>query len=283
MVKKLLDASHSADESLLAIWIKGYVVETEYIRNAWIRLLAAQKEKIDKRLSKTEDPDDAIGQMAVKMGRKTSREQGVPRDKIDLLEELLVNMVFGPNFVFSEIEETVVSEDIGSYFSHLRLLPGFVMILQELNFEAGIQFFHKTQSLSTLQEFANSTRAEELDLIQTHWVNIAETTVGLFGIFAPGLLKSYPDPRRDPIVEVGAHIIPMFLHATKCGKAKELDKSVSLVIDFRKTFDIVIAAQKISHGEQIEQEKIGAFGDFVNSIAQIWGFPNAAAMLMKSQ
>jgi len=281
LVKKLLDASHSADATLLGIWIKGYTVEAEYIREAWIRLLASQKVRIDKRLSRSQDPDDAIGKMAVGISRKTSREQEIPRKKIDLLVNEMINLVCGPNFIFDDDMEAVVTEDIGSYYSHLHLLPGAEMILQELNIEAGFKFFHETESLSALQTLANSALAEELNRAWSHWLNIANTTVGLFGIFVPGLFKPYSDPRRDPIIEVGAHIIPMLLKAIKCGKAKELNESVSAVIEFSKKFNIVSAAQNVTRDPQFKNADSNAFGEFVNGIARIWGFPNAAAMLLK--
>ena len=62
--------------------------------------------------------------MAVGIGRKTSREQEVPRNNIHLLANEMVNLVCGPNFIFDDDVEAVVTDDIGSYSSHLHLLPG---------------------------------------------------------------------------------------------------------------------------------------------------------------
>ena len=79
--------------------------------------------------------------MAVGIGRKNKPRAGSPANKIDLLANEMVNLVCGPNFIFDDDVEAVVTDDIGSYYSHLHLLPGAEMILQELNFEAGFLFF----------------------------------------------------------------------------------------------------------------------------------------------
>ena len=73
----------------------------------------------------------------------------------------------------------------------------------------------------------------------------------------------------------------MLLKAIKCGKAKELNKSISAVIEFGKKFNVVSAAQNMTRDPQFKNADSDVFGEFVNGIARILGFPNAAAMLPK--
>jgi len=76
LVKKSLDGGHSVAGTLLALWIKGYAVEPEYIRDTWFRLSAAQQKRMDKQLSKAQDPSkaqhpsDAKGHIAIETSRK---------------------------------------------------------------------------------------------------------------------------------------------------------------------------------------------------------------------
>ncbi len=287
LVKRLLDASHSADATLLAVWIKGFEVDENEVREAWIRLLDRFQDRIAKRIvdaeAKGQHESDTLERIRERVSREHARRNDIPRNIIEQFVDVIVRSVWYAAFVFGEDELENTKEDFGAYLKRLDLLPyKGSEVLPSLNIEVGADGLHTIVSLDALMSLARTTSASDLVIARKYWLLAVGVLTAIITIFVPGLAKFQPDPRHDPGILVGSVVIPILLYGIKGDRGQQIEASINYLLEIGQRIDIADAIGKFAHSK-CSPEEVAILANLFDGIAKTWGFNSAAELLLRPQ
>lgn len=283
LIGELMELNFPNDEALIIIWLLGFSVKPDRVRDAWLSRLKKLENKLDLERKKIiEDQEvgfiateDEFSALTAKYARKLAEHFGFD---LDQSAEILINL-FGLIFKLGYVPDIDFLSGLAALVAPVLTMPPdqLEMILAK-DFNATIKFVRDRMSFPAV--YRSVALASNVNLTHAHrrWRTLLK--------FAPHVLPEAAGDKASKfaLAGFGRLIMPVIAEFIRGGQTRQIDQTIAAIAELITRTDlagIIGVLLRRNNIGPMDQIAVGYVSAALQNLGNIWrhrGFPFAVTL-----
>ena len=273
-VHDLLNFHRDADAAVISIWLMGFSVPTEPVRNSWLRRLEKRTARYEELSKRHPDGGASHALHALHAGPIARRLESRRKDLIPAIEEV-ADLTYSYEFDATSAEE--VFRDIAKLSAGKSAQQaGFGGIVDAVRIEFLLDFFELHGSNNSVAATLRKASCAVIECAHGQWLAIWSAISQLLPEIPSE--ATYITPERWLAAIVGRYVLPGLISSNMQGNASRIDQTIRAINmalgkdEFRALF------RRLAMG-QIDADGHSVLLRLVDEVGRIWELPNLLSYL----